>query len=289
MAPLAPSSNMRAACDGAGGALTRALRGALHGLLDLFYPPHCYHCGVPLRGGPDRVLCPDCLQALDRARIEPPLCPVCGAPYRGSVRAETACVRCRALPPHFDTARALFPYSGPAATLVRAFKFEGDYFLGRWLLREALKLSPLPDGLGGFDCVVPVPLHPRRARERGYNQAALLAGTLARQSRVPLRDGALRRVRYTDQQASLSALKRWKNVRGAFAAGPSAVDGERVLLVDDVMTTGATANECARVLKGAGRGGLQGERAHARARMPLSRPPPPGIVGADVTGGRGHG
>jgi len=222
---------------------------AAHCALDLLYPPHCCHCEAPLAGTKNRVLCPQCLHELASSRICPPFCPVCGLPYEAHVDRTATCLACRTRPPHFDMARAVFSYAGPAGSLVKKFKFHGDYFLGSLLLRRAIELCWLPDDLDGFDCIVPVPLHGRRERERGYNQAALLAGTLARFAGVPLRGRALERRRHTDQQARLGTPGRWRNIRGAFAPGSQGVAGEHVLLVDDVLTTGATASECARVLK----------------------------------------
>jgi ComF family protein len=165
-------------------------------------------------------------------------------------------VNCHARDPDFDVARAVFSYEGPVVPLIKAFKFEGEYFLGPLLLKDAFASGWMPVELKDVDVVAPVPLHPRRERERGYDQAALLAGSLARALGVPARRRALRRVRYTDQQALLPSRARWENVRGAFEPGPHAVEGLKVLLVDDVMTTGATASECARVLKKAGAAGV---------------------------------
>ncbi len=225
---------------------------AVNSGLDWLYPPHCYHCGVSLIGTGSRILCPSCLRELAERRISGPICPICGGSYKAAGDLDTPCLSCRARPPHFDLARALFAYGGPAGSVVKSFKFRGDFFLGPLLLRRAIDLNWLPKDLKGFECVVPVPLHARRERERGYDQAALLGKVMARFTGVPLRRGALCRSRYTDQQAQLAAVKRWKNVQGAFRAASKAVADRHVLLMDDVMTTGATASECARVLKRAG-------------------------------------
>jgi ComF family protein len=223
-----------------------------HGVLDWFYPPHCYHCDVPLIGTGSRVLCPKCDRELANERIYGPVCSTCGLPFLEGADAEGLCVNCRAQPPHFGRARSLFPYTGPAGDIVKCFKFHGEFYLGPMLLRRAIESGWMPKDLDGFEAVVPVPLHPRRERERGYNQSELLGRVMARHAGVPLKPKALRRTRYTEQQAQLPALRRWENVRGAFEAGRDTIAGLHVLLLDDVMTTGATASECARILKKAG-------------------------------------
>ena len=220
-------------------------------LLDWFYPPHCYHCGLPLARFRNRMLCPECVRHLEKGRLIGPLCVVCGLPLPGSDGTEE-CLSCRALHPPFFRARAFFPYSGPAASIVRSYKYHGNYFLGPRLMRWVLERHGVPPGVEGYDVLVPVPLHPRRHRERGYNQSTLLARVLARHSGRPLLPRALRRTRHTDQQALLPRPERRENVRGAFSPGPQEVAGKDLLLIDDVMTTGATAGECAAVLRRAG-------------------------------------
>jgi ComF family protein len=154
---------------------------------------------------------------------------------------------------HFDAARAFVRYVEPAARVIKAHKFEGYYRLGPLLLRYMLETGGLPPAIRSAGVVLPVPLHPRRRRERGYDQAMLLARVVARHLGAGLLGRALVRTRYTAQQSLLSVRKRWDNVRGAFKVSvPQRVRGLRLLLVDDVMTTGATFDECARALKGAG-------------------------------------
>jgi len=232
------------------GAAERLRRAAAVGL-DWFYPPHCYHCGAVLCGSQSRILCPACYQELMATRIDGTICRICGLRLHTDSDAEATCTNCLTRGPDFDVARALFPYAGPAASLIVRFKFNGEFFLGPRLLKRAIEMGWMPGGLGEFDAVVPVPLHPRRERERGYNQAFLLAEVVARHFERPLRRRALSRTRHTSQQARLAAHRRWENVRGAFRTN-APVQGMRLLLVDDVMTTGATASESARVLKKAG-------------------------------------
>ena len=223
----------------------------LNAVLDWFYPPHCYHCGTFLEQPGNRLLCPTCTEWLFSSRITPPCCAVCGLSLPGSDGHNT-CLSCRSLRPRFDRAWAVFPYSGPAASIVRSYKYQGNAFLGPELLRWIIDRGWLPDEGGTFDSVVPVPLHRRRRAERGYNQAALLARIIAEWASAPMMENALVRKRHTKQQARLSRPKRKDNVRGAFATGPRQTVGHHVLLVDDVMTTGATSEECARALKKGG-------------------------------------
>ena len=222
-------------------------------LLGWLYPPHCCHCGAVLCAPRDRLLCPSCYRELEESRARGAICSTCGLMLQTDSESKATCTNCQTRKPHFDVARAALRYSGPASSVILSFKYRGDYFLGPRLLTKALEAGWVPSGLDDADAVIPVPLHPRRERERGYNQAALLARTLARHFGLPLWRKALRRTRYTSQQTSLVARRRWDNVRGAFEV-TSHVRAKCLLLVDDVMTTGATASECARALKKSGAG-----------------------------------
>lgn len=156
--------------------------------------------------------------------------------------------------PAFDWARSAVHYAGAAQTCIRRFKYHG----GIWLLDElvgwlAALWRTCPDSVRDIDFVTGVPLYPRRQRERGYNQSALLAAGLANRIGISLRPRVLGRIRPTATQTHLTAARRVHNVKGVFSVlRPRHVRGARIALVDDVMTTGATANECARALKAAG-------------------------------------
>lgn len=231
----------------------RPLAAAFQSVLDWVYPTHCYACGVAVEDRPDHMLCPGCFDLLRATRIAGPVCATCGLPLAGGPAPGTRCTTCVAERRYFDTARAFVTYSGPAAEIIKGFKFNGDFYAGPRLLKAMMSLGWLPEAVGGADAVLPVPLYPRRRRERGYDQALLLARAVARRLGLPLMKNALRRTRYTLQQTRLSLRERWDNVRGAFdVADPAAVRGLNLLLVDDVMTTGATTSECARTLRRAG-------------------------------------
>jgi ComF family protein len=241
----------------------------LHYLLNFLYPPRCAACDVGLPIDTTRRVCAPCLAAVEPPR--PPLCLVCGAPLHTGDEDER-CGHCRAAPPAFDSARAITRYqsgtdgarpdgshtdgsgtdgSSAVAALLRRHKYGLDQSLGH-ALAEYLDAGPALEA-DAYDVVIPVPLHRSRLRWRGFNQAALLGAALARRLNCPLDVATLARVRSTASQTARDRAQRTRNVRNAFAVRrPSRVAGRRVLLVDDVMTTGATADECARVLRAAG-------------------------------------
>jgi ComF family protein len=224
-----------------------ALRRAGQLVLDLVYPPRCVLC--------DRLgafLCDICLSMLPRA--EGVRCETCWLPLRDGGQ----CWSCLERPPALASLRSVFRYEGPTRQLVRAFKFEGVSSLAPLLAHELAECYRA-HGLTA-DFVVPVPLSGHRKRERGYNQAELLARETARMLGLPL-SLALRRRRHSEAQArSPNAVQRHQNVAGAFEVTRSAggVRGQRVLLIDDVATTGATLNACAAELLSSGAASVSG-------------------------------
>lgn len=225
-------------------------RMSLNALLDLLYPRRCGGCGVDLdaeRG----FLCWNCRGLL--RTIGDPCCAWCGNPLEGRADHAYTCYHCAQMQPSFDRARSAVRFEGVAAELIHQFKYSSalwlrDEFLD-WLF--ACLQVHYPDV--AVDAVCPVPLHPARARERGFNQAALLASGLARRLRKPCWHHALARVHPTETQTHLTARQRLSNVAHAFRARTGVRLRDRaILLVDDVMTTGATTSACARVLKEAG-------------------------------------
>lgn len=185
----------------------------------------------------DSVICPGCtddLPAMPQAR-----CPQCGEPTTHGER----CGACLKHAPHFDAALALMPYEFPADRLIQALKYGHHLALAAWLGQRLAQLVKTME----FDQIVPMPLHPQRLRERGFNQAVELARPIARTLKRPLLLDALERTRATPPQAELPLRERHRNVRGAFECRTDFA-GRRLLLVDDVMTSGATLDECARIL-----------------------------------------
>lgn len=220
------------------------------GLLDLIYPPLCILCREPVTD-PDS-LCPECWRELHF--IDGPVCAACGLPFEIDTGEDTLCAACIAHPPSFDKARAILRYDDASKKPILALKHADRLDLvpafGRWLERSGRPL------LAASDLVVPVPLHRMRLWKRRYNQSAELARGIARLTGIPSEPLVLQRKRATPSQGTMpSAQARRRNVRGAFAVPGecrATLQGKRVLLVDDVLTTGATANACARALKRAG-------------------------------------
>jgi ComF family protein len=219
-------------------------------VLDLVFPRECAGCGAPA-GRDARHFCWDCLAQLEF--ITDRFCSLCGDPVDGMVENEFTCAACHDRKPHFDRARSVARYRGHLRDALQTFKYNHATHL-------SVDFVPLLAGCvkanwdeRAFDAVTFVPLYPRRERERTYNQAALLAGGLARALDVPLLGGCLRRMRPTATQTNLSAPQRRKNIHGAFVAEKKRwIEGRSLLLVDDIMTTGATVDECAKILKKGG-------------------------------------
>ena len=219
-------------------------------------PLHCLLCGGPGDEGLD--LCRDCAAELPRNHS---CCARCAWPL---ALPAALCGQCQRHPPPWDAAWVPFRYAWPLDRLESRFKFAADLAAGRVLAalwqRELVADRP--------QLLVPMPLHPARLRQRGYNQALELARPLARALHVPVRHDLLSRTRSTRAQTELGAIARRRNVRGAFAAKPGVAWPEHVALLDDVMTTGATLAECARVLR---RAGVRRIDVWSLARAPTSR------------------
>lgn len=228
------------------------MEGILKGLIDLIFPPLCAFCGTPLAEDEGGEICPGCLGSV--RFISPPICPTCGVPFDSQSGDDHLCGQCLQGKWHFGSARALGLYDGPIREAIHALKYEGKSFLAKPLVGLLDRAYPFID-YGSYDLLVPVPLHPKRLRERGFNQALVLARAIGRKAEVPCTGFVLRKTRPSAPQIDLSPKEREKNVKGSFAvADPTKVRGKRVLLIDDVMTTGSTVNECARVLLKAGAG-----------------------------------
>lgn len=223
--------------------LAEAVRPWVQAVLDLLFPPRCQVCGAP-----DQFpLCRDCWSGFPR--LAPPVCETCGRPLRGPPDLRFTCVPCRNRRNRLRV-RAFGRYEGRLREAVHALKYRDKLALSEPLgaaLVEVVQPDPV---LSAADAVVPVPLHPRRQAARGFNQAEEVARALGGAIGKPVLR-ALVRVRDTPSQTELDEGERRRNVRGAFRACAD-VRGLRLLLVDDVVTTGSTVAECARTLRAAG-------------------------------------
>jgi ComF family protein len=240
---------------GVGGLLkARAMVGILKGLIDLVFPPLCAFCGVPLAEDEGAEVCPGCLRTIHF--VSPPICPRCGLPFAGGVGEDHLCGQCLNRRWHFGSARALGLYDGPIREAIHLLKYRGKSFLVKPLVGLLSLGYPFID-YDAYDLMVPVPLHPKRLRERGFNQALIVGRAISRREKVPCTGFVLRKIRWSPPQVHLSPGEREANVKGSFAViDPKRVRGKRILLIDDVMTTGSTVNECARELLKAGAGGV---------------------------------
>ena len=216
-------------------------------LVDGVLPPRCLACGT-IVDEPD-ALCSRCWAGM--TFFAPPWCAICGLPFPHPMGEEAVCADCARQKPSWDRARAVMRYDKHSRHLVLALK-HGDRThvaraLGRWMGRAGVEL------LDGADIIVPVPLHWTRLFTRRYNQAGLLAHAVRAAGGPPVMPDGLVRRRRTPSQGRLGPAARARNVRGAFAVRRGRdVKGKRIVLVDDVLTTGATVEECARVLRRAG-------------------------------------
>jgi ComF family protein len=222
-------------------------------LLDLFLPRSCAGCQDVWLAAGEGLWCKNCLREL--SWIRSPICPRCGTPYTNSPSApDHLCGECTLSPVPFDTARSAVEHSGVVRDRIHQLKFGGRL---HWVppLADLLAYTFQQACPGSVDLVLPVPLHVRRLRQRGFNQSALMARALGRRLRLPVHFDILVRTRWTDPQTRLSREERRQNVKGSFCVTvPGGVESKSVLLIDDVYTTGTTLMECSKILKKAGAG-----------------------------------
>jgi len=234
-----------------------SFRRTLSASIDLFLPPACLLCGQLLLSGSDpQSFCSSCQEAMDP--LGKSHCNCCAQAFPSSP-SQHLCGLCLKRPPAFSRVHAACNYQGRVKDAIHQLKYRNQVNLARHL--GQLLCQPL-DAAGNIfvaDCIIPVPLHPSRLRERGYNQALEIARPLARKLRIPIDTKSLQRTRKTPQQQGLTAAERRSNLRNAFSltATPPA---RNILLVDDVMTTGETVRECCRIL-------LQGQVAEVQVAV----------------------
>jgi ComF family protein len=234
-----------------GQAMLKHLLSLKDALADLFFPRICAFCGskhMPL----NCFICPGCYDSI--RLVTSPACILCGSPIPGVHPAEfRTCGRCLVDPPPFDRVRFGVHYEGKLRDALVKFKYGGSLDAGRVLSAILVDAFQLHFQASEFDLILPVPIHPRRIRKRGFNQAVILAKQLSAVSGIPLYRNILRKVKDTPPQVGLGRKERSWNLKGSFGvSGPGVVKGRRVLLLDDVSTTGATIRETAKTVRKAG-------------------------------------
>ena len=219
-------------------------------LLDLLFPPLCHVCKAFIPKAGDLLICAGCLSKIPF--VASPLCTVCGSPFATEAGVDHTCGACIIHQP-IHICRSATVFEGPVQELIHRFKYGSRVHLCQPLgVLTATTLAPFCSQAAP-DLIIPVPLHRKRLRQRGFNQSQLIGEVLEKKWKVPLEIGNLRRVRWTEPQTTLDAHERVTNVRGAFAVRePKRLEGKRVLLVDDVLTTGSTMRACAEALREAG-------------------------------------
>jgi competence protein ComFC len=236
--------------------LSSPWRGIREALASLIFPAPCKICGQMLDTGMRIPFCQVCIVSLMKS-LNAPLCSLCGRPVvfleEGPLTGERRCHMCRRGAYSFDVARSYGAYTPAMARAILMLKYESVTPLGAWFAGFLARVVDRNPGAFAADVLVPVPLDSTRQRERGYNQAELIARPLARLLHIPFRTYLLVRTRPRPNKLRLTRLERWETVRGAYATHQRAnVDKLRVLLVDDVFTTGATLDACSKALKQAG-------------------------------------
>lgn len=233
--------------------LTDSVKGWLNAGLGLIYPEICQLCGGARATPAEGYVCDGC-RAKVRV-IQAPFCERCGRPYEGDITNEFECANCRGMEWHFESARSAVVARDPVLEAIHRYKYQRAFWFEPFL--ADLLIQAAGPALAGKkrDMIVPVPLHPTKQREREFNQAERLADRLGAATRIPVNKRLLRRVVLTRTQALLKRPERLANVRNAFAMRDGQrLNGERLVLVDDVFTTGATTGACAQVLVAAGAG-----------------------------------
>lgn len=222
----------------------------LDSILNLVYPDTCFLCSVPMTRHQDCAVCASCWDKALALEIKRPRCSCCGIPFHGfEEEAEHLCGNCILRLPPYTAARSFGYYSAELSGLIQGLKFQSRRNLVGLLVPLLASTFFETWGREEFDFVVPVPLHPKRRRERGYNQAELLARALSRKIAVAFCADAMVRIRPTLPQVGLTESQRLENVNKAFGCkDPKKIEKMRILLIDDVMTTGATAASVARCL-----------------------------------------
>jgi ComF family protein len=223
------------------------LKRVLQGLSDIIFPARCLTCDIILEHHEDPPFCVTCFSKMHF--IKSLLCPRCGIPFAGANGGSHLCGDCLVSKSAYSAARAVGHYESTLLEAIHRFKYNGRISVGE-ILGKLMAEFAYPDvNVGDYSLIMPVPLHSKRLRERGFNQSVILAREISKRLHISLDFMTLRRHVYTEPQISLGKKEREANVHGAFSVtDPAKVKGQRIILVDDVYTSGSTVKECAQVL-----------------------------------------
>ena len=231
--------------------LTSFLKQLTQLVVEIFYPRSCLHCGDAVEHSDYQFLCSACSRELFLSKS--PSCSTCGYPFFGMLAGPRICPHCTELDPLFEQGKTLFLAKGPARSIIHALKYQSGFYVLEDVKVMITKISSYKDYFDGA-ILVPVPLHPTKERERGFNQSLVIAKSLNDATMAKDLQNLLVRKVYTQTQTRLSRTARHQNVKNAFALASDAVviPNQTYILVDDVITTGSTFNACAAALREAG-------------------------------------
>jgi ComF family protein len=223
------------------------LKRLLAGLSDIIFPPRCVTCDAILLHRENLAFCDSCFSKIHF--IQSSLCPCCGIPFAGAEGGSHLCGDCIVSKSVYSIARAVGRYESTLLEAIHRFKYNGRISIGEILGRLMAEFAYPAFDIGDYSLIMPVPLHPKRLRERGFNQSVILAREISKIFFISLDFMTLVRHAYTEAQISLGKKEREANVHGVFSVTDSdKVKGQKIILVDDVYTSGSTVKECARVL-----------------------------------------
>lgn len=231
--------------------LVKSVRHWLEAGLAFFYPEVCQLCGQARAGISEGFVCESCRKGV--RHIERPFCERCGLPFQGALTQQFECANCRQQELHFTSARSAVVARDVVLEVIHRYKYRRALWFEPFLAELLVTKARSELATGKWDFIVPVPLHRTKEREREFNQAARLSRHLSRATGLPIQNRLIRRILPTETQTRLTREERQANVRRAFSLVRGArAEGARIVLVDDVFTTGATTNACAEVLRRAG-------------------------------------
>ncbi|MBX7148564.1 ComF family protein [bacterium] len=212
-------------------------------MLSFFFPSPCLSCGELSKG----VLCQNCFQKIKW--ISSPQCTLCGLPFEENVPNNHPCPACIRNKPHFDWSRSMALYHEPVSSLITSLKYENNFSPVSFLANQLIE--HMSSYLGDADLLIPVPLHLKKLKARGYNQSLLIVEKVSHKTKIPFLRDSLKRVIDTAPQVGLGREERLQNMKGAFLFedNPELLKDKKVVLIDDVTTTGATLQACAKALK----------------------------------------